>query len=77
MKTSNNFPNKTIVEALRSKYPPSCRVELVSIDDPFSKLKLGDQGTVTDIDSTGTVFVNWYCGSNLGIVYGVDQIRKV
>jgi hypothetical protein len=37
----------------------------------------GEQGTVTVVDDAGTVFVNWDCVSGLGIVYGVDQIRKL
>ena len=29
------------------------------------------------VDDTGTVFVRWDNGSGLGIVYGVDRIRKL
>ena len=47
------------------------------MDDPYSKLKPGDKGTVSCVDDTGTVFVNWDCGSSLGAVYGVDEIRKI
>lgn len=70
-----NFPRKEIVEAVRARYPKGTRVELVSMDDPYSKLKPGDRGTVNHVDDTGTVFVNWDCGSGLGVVYGVDCIR--
>ena len=70
-----NFPRKEIVEAVRARYPKCTRVELVSMDDPYSKLKPGDRGTVNHVDDTGTVFVNWDCGSGLGVVYGVDRIR--
>jgi hypothetical protein len=47
------------------------------MDDPHSKLKPGDQGTVNFVDDTATVFVNWDCGSGLGIVYGADRIRRL
>lgn len=70
-----NFPRKEIVEAVRARYPKGTRVELVSMDDPYSKLKPGNRGTVNHVDDTGTVFVNWDCGSGLGVVYGVDRIR--
>lgn len=70
-----NFPRKEIVEAVRARYPKGTRVELVSMDDPYSKLKPSDRGTVNHVDDTGTVFVNWDCGSGLGVVYGVDRIR--
>jgi hypothetical protein len=52
-------------------------VELISMDDPYTKLRPGARGTVSFVDSTGTIFVDWDCGSSLGIVYGVDQVRKV
>ena len=45
------------------------------MDDPYSRLKPGDRGTVKSVDDTGTVFVSWDCGSGLGVVYGEDEIR--
>lgn len=69
------FPRKEIVEAVRARYPKGTRVELVSMDDSYSKLKPGDRGTVKSVDDTGTVFVSWDCGSGLGVVYGEDEIR--
>jgi len=77
MKNRNGLPSKAAVEARRARYTPGCRVELIAMDDPFGKLKPGDQGTVSCVDSTGTVFVDWDCGSSLGAVYGVDRIRKL
>ena len=47
------------------------------MDDPYGKLKPGDRGTVRTVDDTGTVFVRWDNGSGLGVVYGVDRIRKL
>ena len=78
MGNKNNFPSRAVVEALKARYTPGTRVELVSMEDPYNtKLKPGDLGTVSLVDSTGTVFVDWDCGSGLGVVYGVDQIRRV
>ena len=65
------------LKRLREYYKPGTRVELIRMDDPYSKLKPGDKGTVSCVDDTGTVFVNWDCGSSLGAVYGVDEIRKI
>ena len=65
------------LKQLRKYYKPGTRVVLVRMDDPYSKLCPGDQGTVSCVDDTGTVFVNWDCGSSLGAVYGVDEIRKL
>ena len=69
------FPRKEIVEAVRARYPKGTRVELVSMDDPYSKLKPGDRGTVDHVDDTATVHVSLDCGSGLGVVYGEDEIR--
>lgn len=73
----NRYPSKEIVEKLRREYPVGTRIELVHMDDPYSKLKLGDQGTVWVVDDIGTIFCNWDCGSSLGVVYGEDIIRKL
>jgi hypothetical protein len=72
-----NFPSKAIVEARRARYAPGTRVELVSMDDPYTDLKPGDQGWVTCVDDTGTVFIKWDNGSSLGAVYGQDEIKIV
>lgn len=77
MNLNNGFPNRNTVEKVRDWYPKGCRVSLVSMDDPYSRLTPGTQGTVEFIDDTGTIFVNWDCGSQLGIVYGADRIRKL
>lgn len=73
----NSFPSKENVERLRKQYPHGTRVELVRMNDPYSKLKLGDKGTVDYIDDTGTLFCIWDCGSTLGVLYGVDKIKRL
>ena len=62
---------------LRAEYPKGTRVELVQMNDPYTSLISGDQGTVTGIDDTGTIFVAWDRGSSLGLVFGEDHYRKV
>ncbi len=73
----NGFPSRETVERLRMTYPKGTRVELISMSDPYTKLKPGDQGTVSFVDDIGTVFVRWDCGSGLGVAYGEDRIRKI
>lgn len=77
MTGSNNFPGRETAERIRKMYPKGCRVELLQMDDPYSRLKPGDRGTVNSVDDTGTVFVSWDCGSGLGVVYGADRIRRI
>lgn len=73
----NSFPDQHTVERIRKMYPKGTRVELVEMNDPYSRLKSGDKGTVRLVDDTATVFVDWDSGSGLGIVYGVDRVRKL
>ena len=73
----NRFPRKEVIERLRRQYPQGTRVELVSMDDPYSKLKPGDRGSVLFVDDIGTIHVNWDSGSSLGVAYGVDHICKI
>ncbi len=74
---NNHFPDQRTVERVRKMYHEGTRVELVQMDDPYASLKPGDKGTVRFVDDTATAFVDWDCGSGLGIVYGVDRVRKL
>lgn len=49
------------------------RIMLIACTDPYTLLRYGDMGTVNYIDGTGTVFVHWDSGSNLGLVPGEDS----
>ena len=71
-----NFPNRKIVAKLREKYPEGCRVELVEMDDKYAP-PIGTKGTVSFVDDTGSVFVNWDTGSGLAVVHGNDKCRRV
>ncbi|MBQ5823813.1 MAG: DUF4314 domain-containing protein [Clostridia bacterium] len=68
---------KETLTVLREKYPTGTRVELVHMDDPYTKLTTGDKGTVRFVDDIGTIHISWDCGSSLGAVYGVDVITKI
>lgn len=72
-----NFPSREEVEAVRAEYPKGTRISLVRMDDPYSKLKPGDRGTVAYVDDAGIIHVSWDCGSGLGIAYGEDECRKL
>lgn len=74
---NNSFPSPWVVDIVRKLYPVGCRVELVRLDDPYSKLTPGERGTVEAVDDTGTVFVRWDSGFTLGVIYGVDGIKKL
>jgi hypothetical protein len=52
------FPSNEQVKQVQEMNPKGTRVKLVSMYDPYTTLKAGDQGTVNFVDDTGTIFVN-------------------
>lgn len=66
-----------MLKQLKNYYTPGTRVILVKMDDPYTKLKPGDKGTVVSVDDIGTIHVNWDSGSSLGVAYGEDICRKI
>ena len=70
------FPNKEIVETVRREYPAGTRVELVRMDDCQAP-PLGTLGTVTGVDDTASLMVDWDNGSGLNVVYGEDLAVKI
>ena len=74
---NNGFPSRETVERVRKMYPKGTRIELIQMEDPYSRLKPGDRGTVRFVDDAATVFGDWDSGSGLGIVYGEDQVKKL
>lgn len=67
---------KEELEALRRRYTPGTRVELVRMDDVQAPPE-GTLGTVTGVDDTGSLMVSWDNGSGLNVIYGEDIVRKV
>ena len=69
------FPSKDLVEQLRKRYPAGTRVRLVSMDD-IQAPPVGTLGTVRGVDDAGDIMVSWDNGSELNVVYGVEEIIK-
>ena len=56
------------------------RIKLVHTNDQYTKLKTGDLGTIVDINQVRIaikpwihIWVKWDNGSNLALIYGIDQ----
>ena len=64
------------LKRLRETYPAGTRVELVQMDDAQAP-PTGTMGTVTGVDDTGSLLVDWDNGSGLNVIWGVDVVRKV
>ena len=71
------FPKRETVERLRRDYPVGCRVVLDSMDDPYTKLPIGGQGTCKSVDDAGNILVSWDCGSSLSVAYGADRCHRI
>ena len=66
-----------LLKQLREYYKPGTRVMLIRMNDPYTKLRRGERGTVVCVDDIGTIHVSWDCGSTLGIVFRVDECVKI
>lgn len=58
-------------------YPPGTKIELISMNDPYSPVPACTRGTVKFVDSMGTIFPEWDNGRALGVVPGEDSFRKL
>jgi hypothetical protein len=68
--------SKKRIKVLRKQYPRGCTVELVGMDDVQAPPK-GTKGVVIHIDDIGTMHVNWETGSTLGVVPGIDLVKRL
>ncbi len=65
------------VNQIKQKFLTGTRIELISLEDTYTKLKPGDTGTVDFVDENGTIHMNWDTGSNLGLIPGEDAFRII
>lgn len=73
--------SKEALERLRKEYPIGCKVELLLMEDNFAPDNFapprGTIGTVTGIDSTGSIMVDWCNGSGLNCLHEIDRCRRI
>lgn len=70
------LPSREMIEKLKERYPVGCRVELFRMEDVQAP-PIGTKGTVTGVDDTGSLMVEWDNGSRLNVIYGEDKVRKL
>ena len=70
------MPTKETLELLRITFPKGCRVELLHMDDVQAP-PAGTRGTVTGVDDTGSILVDWDNGSGLTVIFGIDEVRRI
>lgn len=71
-----NFPRREVVEGLRRKFLPGCRVQLDKMDD-LQAPPVGTKGTVVRVDDAGNIMVRWDNGCGLSVAYGEDRCHIV
>jgi hypothetical protein len=49
------------------------RVKLIRMEDPYTKLKKGDEGFITKIDDIGNIHVKWDSGLSISLIPEVDE----
>ncbi len=50
---------------------------LDEMDDPYTKIPVGSQATVTGVDDGGNILCLWDMGSSLSVAWPVDRCHKV
>lgn len=53
------------------------RVKLIRMEDPYTKLKKGDEGTIVGKDSLGQILVKWDNGSTLSLIPEIDEYEII
>lgn len=71
------FADRDTVERLRKEYPAGCRIVLDEMDDPYTKIPVGTQGTCQGVDDGGNILCHWDSGSSLSVAWGADRCHKV
>ena len=66
-----------LLKQLREYYKPGTRVMLIRMNDPHTKLRRGDRGTVVCVDDIGSIHVGWDQGSTLAVIFGEDECVKI
>lgn len=69
--------NRQMASRIREQYPPGTRLELLSMEDPFSPIEPGTRGTVKFVDDQAQIHISWDNGRSLAIVPGEDSFRKL
>ena len=73
----NDIPNPKQVERLQQRYPPGSRVRVDRVEDPYTTIPPGTEGTVFDVDCVGTVHCEFDNGQSLGLIPGVDSFQMI
>ena len=66
-----------ILKNIREKYPPGTKVEVVEFHDQYQDVPAGTKGRVLAVDDTGTIHCEFENGVSLGVIWGIDAVKKI
>ena len=69
--------NRDEVNRIKSNYTPGTRIRLIQMDDPYSPISEGEEGTVDFVDDAGQIHMLWDCGRTLALIPDVDYFEKI
>lgn len=65
------------IEMIKQKYKIGTKVQLVKMYDYLNPVPIGTKGTITNIDSIGTLDILWENGRTLGLIVGLDEFKII
>lgn len=73
----NGFLSQGQVERIKKQYPVGTRIEMISMDDPYSPIEPGTQGTIDYVDDVGTLHCKFDNGRTLGVIPSEDSFKTI
>ena len=74
---NNGWPTHEQVERIKALYPAGTRIRLNHMDDPWSPVPEGTEGTVDMVDDIGQLHMKWDNGRTLPLVPGEDSFSVI
>ena len=74
---NNGCPTREQVERIKALYPAGTRIRRNQMDDPWSPVPEGTEGTVDMVDDIGQLHMKWDNGRTLPLVPGEDSFSVI
>lgn len=68
---------RRFAQRMKDSYPPSTRIILLNMDDPYAPVPECTKGTVVHVDDAAQIHMKWDNGRTLALVPGEDSFRRL